>query len=1083
VLKATASVAQSDTDFMKNAKSSATISGRIRMNRVIADASHICSLLAYEKGLPTDSLSHAKRSVKLYYRAWASMENRASRQNSAIQRKDGDSEIDSLNEGMSKLSTSVGAPLVMSKTYSSLNGASFWPLVMPLYTSQSHLSFLYAHHGMFQEAIYYAEQACKVVSAVQAKSLLARNYILCGDHWTRKGNLAKGSDFFDKAKALRGFIEHTKDALPLHCSLGNYYRLQGNIEEEKDSYTKAEDILDALMEPSYIDGLDRIIQKESPGITQISKPTAKSSKAKGTSRPVKQATKKTKALVAKTSKPILHPSNSAECSTLQKMKGTVLRQHALSRLIENDIEKVGVLLQQAQNLPLTGHGLVEQRLAVARQLLAQGLQAMSADAVYCVLQDSTISLPAVAAPPRATNNNVATHDAIHPCSPSQSRSSPRKGSKVKAAGKAVRLSLNRGFVEVLREARESILEVHMLAIQICSTSTIHALSSVLGGITILQSAASTHRGRHVGHPSFATFSIEAAKTVAMERGMAAIASENPPTSQEELSWPAVSVCQAGKTRRVTQDCDTLEFAYFQRTFIDIIPLSWTAVSISLNEARDELYISRLKAGQSPFILRLPLGRHNSRDADEEVFDFEQGKAELLDVIDLANFSTHEARDMTQKGAKTEWWSEREALDTRMKDILVNIENIWLGGFRGIFSHSPRNPELLSRFGQSFQKCLDKHLPSRQKVKKRGKQPINSTKVDLDARILELFVGLGSSVHDEDDLEQPLTDLLYFVVDILQFHGERNAYDEIDFDSLVVETINALEQYNEAVLHDSKNETDQHTILILDKALHCIPWESLPCLSGSSVSRLPSLACLRTRILSQQQRPGDSQSLKPGVHVSKTDGAFILNPGGDLASTESAFLPTLNTLSTYTPIVSRAPTESEFRSCLSDKSVMLYFGHGSGAQYIRSRTIKSISQDISPSCAVALLMGCSSAHLEDAGEFEPHGPVGSYLQAGAPAVVGCLWDVTDKDLDRATQGVLQRWGLFERGSEVAEMVKSVSTEKKRKHRTEKGSARIMGAEERPGMGLDEAVARSRGNCILRYLNGAALVVYGVPVYLS
>ena len=32
-------------------------------------------------------------------------------------------------------------------------------------------------------------------------------------------------------------------------------------------------------------------------------------------------------------------------------------------------------------------------------------------------------------------------------------------------------------------------------------------------------------------------------------------------------------------------------------------------------------------------------------------------------------------------------------------------------------------------------------------------------------------------------------------------------------------------------------------------------------------------------------------------------------------------------------------------------------------------------------------------------------------------------------------------------------------------------------------LDEAVAKSRDSCILRYLNGAAPVVYGVPVYLS
>jgi separase len=47
-------------------------------------------------------------------------------------------------------------------------------------------------------------------------------------------------------------------------------------------------------------------------------------------------------------------------------------------------------------------------------------------------------------------------------------------------------------------------------------------------------------------------------------------------------------------------------------------------------------------------------------------------------------------------------------------------------------------------------------------------------------VLELFVALGEPT-DDSELEDAVMDLLYFVVDILQFQGERNAYDEIDFD--------------------------------------------------------------------------------------------------------------------------------------------------------------------------------------------------------------------------------------------------------------------------------------------------------------
>jgi separase len=37
--------------------------------------------------------------------------------------------------------------------------------------------------------------------------------------------------------------------------------------------------------------------------------------------------------------------------------------------------------------------------------------------------------------------------------------------------------------------------------------------------------------------------------------------------------------------------------------------------------------------------------------------------------------------------------------------------------------------------------------------------------------------------------------------------------------------------------------------------------------------------------------------------------------------------------------------------------------------------------------------------------------------------------------------------------------------------------------RRGVGLDEAVTEARKVCVLRYLNGAAAVVYGIPVYLE
>lgn len=268
---------------------------------------------------------------------------------------------------------------------------------------------------------------------------------------------------------------------------------------------------------------------------------------------------------------------------------------------------------------------------------------------------------------------------------------------------------------------------------------------------------------------------ELGRTVSSNRGASAIRAEQQSSSSHELLvWPQ---------GRTVEDCESstinpLDFATFQTEYVDIIPLSWRVLSLSLSESHDEIRIARIRADQTPFILTLPLNRHSSRDPDEEYFGFKNGKDELEEIIALANYSAHDAQDMARKGANSEWWEVREALDTRLKELLSNMENIWLGGFRAIFSDCTQSPQLLSRFQQSLQNIFDKHLPSRQKPKKRAK----SSRVALDSRVLGLFVGLGHPT-DVNDLDEALMDLLYFVIDILQFHGEHNAYDEIDFDAV------------------------------------------------------------------------------------------------------------------------------------------------------------------------------------------------------------------------------------------------------------------------------------------------------------
>ena len=74
------------------------------------------------------------------------------------------------------------------------------------------------------------------------------------------------------------------------------------------------------------------------------------------------------------------------------------------------------------------------------------------------------------------------------------------------------------------------------------------------------------------------------------------------------------------------------------------------------------------------------------------------------------------------------------------------------------------------------------------------------------------------------------------------------------------------------------------------------------------------------------------------------------------------------------------------------------------------------------------------------------------------MVANLWDVTDRDIDKFSQSVFDRINL------TADRVKGWRP-------TTEGGTSIV-----------SAVAESREVCKLKYLTGAAPVVYGIPFYL-
>ncbi|KAK4244169.1 peptidase family C50-domain-containing protein [Corynascus novoguineensis] len=997
---------------------------RAERKRLVAYACYLHSLIALERGDSHHALAYSRDSVRTLFQDWVKLETKVMPKALPEQGPADDQTID------------VSAMTVVGDDHQQSPGPEFWRLFHCLYRNVFRLSYMYAHLGMFQETMYYAEQALKMAKTVDSEFYKAECAAWIGSVSWRAANAAKSVEMLQEAAALLPDDNRSYSSAALACQIGSMYLSQNNMEGAEQLLARAEAIAhDLAVAPVVEHPADTTaIETKMAKLTVAQKPTRGGRKTAALKAPARKTSKSTAKV--KATAPVPEPVVTEEDAQLAKLRASILVQKAVSMLQQKEWAAAQAALTEA-TAASKASGLVPVRqVAMASCLLGMSMEQMAQDPVFSVIQDSTISFPALSASDKS--------------SPVRSKAaSPKKPRTAAVAnqGQAVKEAASGLYVDNLREAHDYLLEAHSVAALSGDASLVHRISGMLQNVGLFLTATSA-KAKAAVHSAQTSYSVELARNLTWRRERKALLQEKNASKNDGLQWPAA--LQSASTRRSSLGF-TLDLHKIQRDYIDIVPKSWNVISISLSDGNHDLCITKLQAGHSPFVIRLPLERASSRDADSDVFDFQQGRAELLEIIKLINKTCHDSRDMTVKGAKAAWWAEREALDERLKELLENIETIWLGGFRGIFSQHVRHPELLARFQKDFLTILDKHLPSRRQVRGKKTKAAQPPKATLDLNVLDLFIGLGDATEPNCDFDEELTDLLYFVVDILQFHGERNAYDEIDFDSMVVETMDALNAYHSAAAEDAPANT--HTILLLDKALHVFPWESLPCMRGLAVSRMPSLACLRRLILDRRQPDKEEEQedpLREGHHTSlAAGGTYILNPSGDLTSTQSTFA---QPLATHLPsprwraITGRPPTEEEFAAALSGPSpspsssssqsqVLLYFGHGSGAQYIRGRTVRRLDR-----CAAAvLLMGCSSAALAEHGEFEPAGPVWNYMMAGCPAVVGTLWDVTDRDVDRFAGGVLED--------------------------------------------LVEAVARARSRCRFRYVTAAAAVVYGIPVYVE
>ncbi|XP_035700353.1 separin-like [Branchiostoma floridae] len=430
-----------------------------------------------------------------------------------------------------------------------------------------------------------------------------------------------------------------------------------------------------------------------------------------------------------------------------------------------------------------------------------------------------------------------------------------------------------------------------------------------------------------------------------------------------------------------------------------LPEGWTICSMALlsitpccygnNVNQQLLVITRLRADSEPLIIKIPVSQATL-------------EGEILRKLETIQ---HDNKTSVAIQDKKLYWKARQELDSMLKDLTKAMENELLGGWKGA---------VLGHHGD----------------RRREKQ--------LNSAAINVCKALGSD--NKVDFQ-----LLKLLLDSWPHLRKRQKHDSLAFllgsstGSPLLQNGLDLMQKEASKITDLEDLQDRGpVIMVLDRTLQRLPWESIPILQQGKVSRMPSLRFILSHLHSMRLVPG--HVLCDGVDQNNT--YYVLNPRNDLPSTQASFQDDFKKRG-WRGVVGVSPTTDQYIRALTDHDMFVYCGHGAGQVYLKGDEIQKITTR-----ATTLLMGCGSGRLFVEGCTEARGMALNYILSGCPSIVANLWDVTDRDIDRFLQALLKSW--LTSGSESS---------------------------------LLEFVSQSREACKLRHLIGAAPVVYGFPVHVK
>ena len=527
-----------------------------------------------------------------------------------------------------------------------------------------------------------------------------------------------------------------------------------------------------------------------------------------------------------------------------------------------------------------------------------------------------------------------------------------------------------------------------------------------------------------------------------------------------------------------------EYQDFKLNLEFYLPNNYNVITMDICEHTGDLLLSKFSRGSLPIFIRLSLERYTDREGID-VMNFEGLKQEFNRIFEENRKLTHNSTTSMIKTVddRKGWWKQRFTLDYELKDLCQHVEDFWLGGFKGIFASNNLNSHLYSKFKEELVKILQT-LVSR---------TINEGIV-LAEFVYECFFALLQYERSA------VSDLLSYIILITSLHTNINSSNNRNNGKIAVSGIRleklhrAIEQLIDKFALLKGFDTKSHIVLIPSSRCSFFPWESMDILRSQSVTRVPSVSMLLETLKTEKEKEkvmGKEIGNKIGNKIGKEKGNkehqeqvldqrnvyYLINPGGDLKNSQERFGPIVDSFPHWRGLVGAKPDENQMVEDIMNSDLYIYIGHGSGDQYIKMSNLmkqtfdntKSKSTNLPPT----LLLGCSSGEIRDCGALEPQGTFLRWLSCKSPLIIANLWDVTDKDIDAFTITMFTHWGLIDEGS--------VDTRENLRNKSGNRDGNSIKGWSREN--IAQAVKKSRSVCNLKYLNGAAPVIYGLPLSLN